>query len=128
MRTNVWDSQDVIEQGEVVSKSGHHSLTAGLNCDCEPSDKLGRYRDIEVRIGDETYHILHSTVIAIVSDSGDVWLNNGGWETKITKDRINRALPSGYKLVQRDHNWYIQHEDQLFKYQNKRKLDELEKA
>ena len=37
-----------------------------------------------------------------------ITLNAGGYRTVTTKDRINRFLPLGFRLVQRNWNWIIQ--------------------
>ena len=55
-------------------------------------------------------------------DVGDVFahsvitLNSGGYRTVTTKDRINRFLPSEFRLIQRNWNWIIQEtEDGIFR-------------
>ena len=60
---------------------------------------------------------LHSTDIYRIErkhDDGDefahsvITLDSGGWHSVTTKDRINRFLPLGFRLVQRNWNWIIQ--------------------
>lgn len=51
-------------------------------------------------------HFYHQT--PVVEKEGNRYiLNTGGYETKTTKRRINRYLPSGYKLYQKDFTWYL---------------------
>lgn len=45
-----------------------------------------------------------------------ITLNSGGYRTVTTKDRINRFLPSEFRLIQRNWNWIIQQkEDGIFR-------------
>ena len=37
-----------------------------------------------------------------------ITLNSGGYRTPTTKDRLNRFLPLGYRVVQRNFNWILQ--------------------
>ena len=55
---------------------------------------------------------LHNTDIYRInwshSGSSTITLDSGGWQTVTTKDRINRFLPLGFRLIQRNWNWIIQ--------------------
>ena len=45
-----------------------------------------------------------------------ITLDSGGYRTTTTKDRINRFLPLGFRLVQRNWNWIIQEmEDGIYR-------------
>jgi hypothetical protein len=67
------------------------------------------------KIGNNTYRInyddreairLHNTdILTFVSDH--VTINTGGWQTRTTKDRINKYLPEGVYISQKDFTWYI---------------------
>jgi len=50
---------------------------------------------------------LHDTNIVTYLENGKIRLDNGGWETVTTKERINRYLPTGYLLYQENWNWLI---------------------
>lgn len=50
---------------------------------------------------------LHSTRIVTFYESGRIKLDTGGWRTVTTKDRINRCLPRGWRVWQRDFDWFI---------------------
>jgi len=49
---------------------------------------------------------LHDTNI-LTYESDHVTLDNGGYQTKTTKERLNAYLPQGVSIVQRDFTWYI---------------------
>ena len=78
--------------------------------------KATRYGNtVEIRI--------HSTDIYRIEKRHDVGnefahsvitLDSGGYRTVTTKDRINRFLPSEYRLIQRDWHWYLQHKEYPF--------------
>ena len=55
---------------------------------------------------------LHNTDIYRInwshSGSSTITLDSGGWHSMTTKDRINRFLPLGFRLIQRNWNWIIQ--------------------
>jgi len=66
---------------------------------------------------DRIYINLHWTDIYQIEqrhDKGEefphsvVTLNSGGYRTVTTKDRMNRFLPLGYRIVQRNFNWILQ--------------------
>ncbi len=50
---------------------------------------------------------LHSTNIVTFHSSGSIVLDSGGHRTKITIERINRYLPEGLALYQKDFAWYL---------------------
>ena len=49
----------------------------------------------------------HSTNIIEICSNGAYYLNSGGWQTATTKNRINRYMPFGWYLWQKDFQWYI---------------------
>lgn len=61
--------------------------------------------------GEQIRVILHGTVVVTKQASGDVFLNSGGYRTRITKMAINRALDllglCQYDVVQVKGNWYL---------------------
>ena len=59
-------------------------------------------RDLAIR--------LHHTDIITKKPNGDVVLDSGGWRTPTTKDRISKH--SGFRIMQRNHVWYIGKERQ----------------
>jgi hypothetical protein len=48
---------------------------------------------------------LHGTVVVDFLDSGDIVLDSGGFETRTTKDRINRYCPIG--VYQHQYEWFL---------------------
>lgn len=100
----------VIENCEVLKKSGRH--THESMCDCDFDAPLGQYRDVVVEYEDRKYIFYHSTAIVVELANDNLRLSNGGWTTKSTKERINRHLPGDFKLIQRDSSWYIEMGDE----------------
>lgn len=52
----------------------------------------------------------HDTAIASIYDDGKVKIDNGGWCSKTTKNRINAilsALELPYSIVQKNYSWYL---------------------
>lgn len=50
----------------------------------------------------------HATfVVEYNAKTSTYTLNSGGWLTRTTKDRINRKLPVGYYIQQRNFEWYL---------------------
>ena len=67
------------------------------------------------KIGNNTYRVtlsdgyairLHDTDI-LTYRGNKVTLNNGGWYSKTTKERLNMWLPFGVTIQQRDFSWYV---------------------
>jgi len=101
----------LVEEGEVVEKSGVHD--SNTNCDCQFKEPIDKYRDKVVEYNGVKYIIYHTTTV--LSDDplwSTIILNSGGWKTKSTKERINRHLPDGFKLYQEDNEWYLEREDE----------------
>lgn len=49
----------------------------------------------------------HWTDVVKAYSDGSVYFTSGGWNTNTTKERINRYLPYGYQLFQKDYAWYL---------------------
>lgn len=49
----------------------------------------------------------HQTDVVTAYPDGSVKLDSGGWRTPTTKERINRYLPTGYVLYQKNNKWWI---------------------
>ena len=70
------------------------------------------------KIGNNTYLVgngtddapftvrLHATDIVKVS-AGMIEFNTDGYNTATTKERMNRAMPNGCSLIQRQWRWYV---------------------
>lgn len=50
--------------------------------------------------------LLYNTVI-LSENNGYITVNNGGYPTVTTKDRINKFIDKRYTLFQKDFEWYI---------------------
>ena len=65
---------------------------------------------------------LHNTDIYRInwshSGSSTITLDSGGYQTVTTKDRMNRFLPLGYRVYQKDFDWYLQTPEGTREYQD----------
>lgn len=57
------------------------------------------------------YH--HDTCIMIAHKDGTTTIRNGGWFTVTTKERINRYLPDGSRMYQKDWKWFLIYPPQM---------------
>ena len=48
---------------------------------------------------------LHGHVIAEMEVTGDLWINDAGWQTVTTKERLN-GFPS-VNIVQKNFQWFL---------------------
>jgi hypothetical protein len=58
---------------------------------------------------------LHGNVIMTIYRY-HIELSSGGWKTLTTKERLNRYLPNGFKLYQKNWEWYIEHGDKTYDF------------
>lgn len=64
--------------------------------------------------GDAVVVKYHQTDIATLRPDS-VTINNGGWFTSTTKERLNTfCLPRGWSLFQRNHEWFLLHRDGIY--------------
>jgi len=99
--------KEALEKGTIVEKSGYHQPDMYKRNDALTTDK-GAYRNAIIEMPDNrTVYIYHKTPI-VTEKEGTYILNNGGWETSTTKERINRHIPSGYYVRQKDFTWYLE--------------------
>jgi len=106
----------VVEEGNVVRKSGRHNNRSG--CDCEFDAKLGQYRDTVIDYKGKRYKFYHNTPIVIGLEDGRVRLENGGWKTWSTKSRIKEFTPKWIDLYQSDECWYVETDADTFVFKN----------
>lgn len=52
---------------------------------------------------------LHGSVIAEMDNKGDLWINDAGWQTVTTKERLN-GFPT-VNIVQKDFQWFLNGEE-----------------
>jgi hypothetical protein len=95
--------------GEVLEKDGYHQPGSRRKnqCGCSLTTDKGAYRDVTVEMPDgRTVHFYHQSPVA-VEWRGAVRVDSCGYQTTTTKERINRHLPAGYSVIQRDFTWYL---------------------
>lgn len=91
------------DRGKVIEKDGYHQCR---NCNCRLETRKGAYRDVTIELEGNKYHFYHQNIV--VKELSDKYvLNRCGYKTKTTKERINRYIPSGYKVIQEDFTWYL---------------------
>lgn len=103
----------------------------------EASDKLGNKDKRRLRerntyllrednaFGDIFYVRYHATNILAFLPDGSVKVNNGGWYTVTTKQRLNEYLPYGYRISQRKGQWFISSPSDEFEFENGTNLSDL---
>lgn len=103
----------VYNNGNVIERSGWHNLGSQYNrCDCDPLDNLSNasYRDLIIKFKGKRIRYYHQHAIAI-RDNDELIVSSCGWHTPTTKERINRELPAGITLYQKDWEWYLKDAD-----------------
>lgn len=100
------------DEGNVTHEDGYHQPVNGRTgsraCPCELDTQKGAYRDVTIQMPSGlTLHYYHQSPVVVVLN-GRYRLDSHGYRTPTTKQRINRYLPSGYRVVQRDHEWHLQ--------------------
>lgn len=108
------------ESGELLNKEGYHKPNSQnyrwLNCGCSKTTDKGTYRDFSIKLDNGMFvHYYHQTPVVAEKD-GKVWLNNGGYKTSSTKERINRYSP--FRVFQEDFTWYVNYEDETLEFEN----------
>ena len=74
------------------------------------------------RAGDDIAIRFHNTDIVVISPQNIYTLNNGGWQTAHTKERINRYAP--VNIWQRDFQWYVSTLEGQVDFYNGMQVDE----
>lgn len=60
---------------------------------------------IEYKDGSKAYRLHKTDVVIFKGDS--FYLNTDGWKTVTTKDRINKYMPQGYYIQQKNYQWWL---------------------
>lgn len=74
----------------------------------------GSYHGLRPLIGVK----VHKTFVIVIQSDDSLILNSGGYKTRLTLDRINTYLPTGYRLYQERHTWKIWHNNTTVNYQD----------
>jgi hypothetical protein len=93
------------EKGTVINKDGYHQCR---NCFCELTTRKGAYRDITIELDGKELNYYHQNLVVVKNEDNSYILDSCGYMTKTTKERINRYIPSGFRVYQEDFTWYIQ--------------------
>jgi len=96
------------EKGRIVNKDGYHQCR---NCYCSLTTRKGAYRDITIELDGKELCFYHQSLIVIKNKDNSYELNSHGYRTKTTKERINRYIPSGFRVYQEDFTWYVSKPD-----------------
>lgn len=65
---------------------------------------------------------LHGHVVVKYKSTGDTFVSSAGYESKTTKDRINRYTPSAFNVRQRDGVWYANTPDGEVRFQDEMRV------
>ena len=113
---------EAVALGEVLERSGYHQPGSDRfmqGCGCELTTEKGAYRDVVVEMPDGRVILFyHQSPVAVTAPDGRIRLDSHGFKahagqsgSPTTKERMNRALPGGYKIHQRDFVWYLSQPD-----------------
>jgi len=99
------------DRGTVVDRSGYHQPDTGprgrRRCGCDRTTSKGAYRDVTVDGDGDRVWFYHQTPVVCRMSDGTYRVDHGGYTTSTTKQRINEHTPSGFRVVQRDFDWYV---------------------
>lgn len=73
-------------------------------------------------IGDTTVMMVYNTEVVRFNQAG-ILLDHGGWQTNFTKRRMNQAnemFNLGYKVFQKDGEWFVDYRNKLHKFENEK--------
>lgn len=123
---NVPTFQEARENGESINKEGYHKPNSQgfrhKNCGCKKTTEKGAYRDRSFEMPNGlVVHFYHQTPV-VASKNGKYWLNNGGYKTSTTKERINRYCP--FRVFQEDYDWYVNYQNERIDFENGMILEE----
>ena len=71
--------------------------------------------------------VYHSTPV-VKFNHLEIILDSGGWETNTTKNRMNQASNQfnlGYRVYQKDFEWFVEYYGQTIEFQDGMVLDRL---
>ena len=69
---------------------------------------LVRIRDALVKQqGKVSYYVWGNLIAKYNPKANSLFLSDAGWNTKLTKDRLNSILPSGIYITQQKFKWYL---------------------
>jgi len=97
----------VYGSGRIVSEDQYHQ-PKNINCGCSKTTREGAYRDVVVHYNGSRYYFYHQTAVVIELVDGRIFINNGGYDTKSTRARINEHTPDKVTMDKRDKQWYLQ--------------------
>lgn len=96
--TNYFDALTILDAGR--TRASRDSKKIAPNTYLERIGSLAEPDCISVRF--------HRTYVVTFHRSGAVSLDSGEWDTSTTKERINRYLAPGLRLIQEQRVWYVQ--------------------
>ena len=106
-----------------ITDSGQFQVYIGLFTKTgKKTSKVIANNTLEIDLSGNDYAIrLHDTDI-LTYKKGKYILDSGGWRTVTTKERMNRFLPSGYNVFQKDFDWFVNTPKGIVPFIDKMKL------
>lgn len=104
------DFEEARSKGKVVEKDGYHKPKGRgrMSCDCRKTTDKGAYRDVTIELASgKVVHFYHQHPVVVEHEDGTITVSSCEHSTSTTKERINRYLPSGYRVYQEDFDWYL---------------------
>lgn len=102
------DFNTMYSKGDVVAKDGYHQPDKEQRCKCDNTTKKGAYKEVVIEYEGKKYFYLHQNPIMVKMSPSKFVVSSAGHKTELTKRTLNRILPSKFKIIQRDKEWYIE--------------------
>lgn len=83
-------------------------------------NEIGRRATSIQTVDGKTAVTYHNTAV-VTFDENLITLNNGGWFTNTTKNRMNQASNQfglGFGVYQKDFTWYVEYNGETVEFQN----------
>jgi len=100
-----------------IINEGQFQVYLGLFSKSKTENKTIARNTLEIKTKDGFKIRLYNTNIIEKTKDGYI-LNSGGFQTDTTKSRINDNLPIGYKVFQKDYDWFIQTPQKIVEFKD----------
>lgn len=110
---------DILEKGKIISKGGYHQ---GFSCTCKNTTSKGSYKDIVIEYDNKTLYYYHQNCI-MIKEGNSYILDNCGFLTVTTKDRLCEYMPDNYFIFQKQYKWYIADRSKQYPWNKDNRID-----
>lgn len=89
-----------------LKEENYHQPSKSI-CGCNKTTDKGAYSDVIAEMDNMKVYFYHQSPVVVEHEDGTIRLDNCGYQTQSTKERINKHTPDGYKVSKRQGDWYI---------------------